>query len=267
MPRAIRQSFLILSLALGALTGAAGAQPAPQTGRDLLERMHAAYLGRWYTSLTFTQKTTTHDADGAEKISTWYESVRYTEKAGTQLRIDVGDPAVGNGVLYTPDSLWVMRAGKLATTRKGGNSILPLIEGVYVQSVARTTAELAPSGVDLSRRVVDGRWNDRPVWIAGAESAADTTSPQFWVDAERNLVVRAIFVPAPGAPVMDMRLDAVVPVARGWLATKCIFYVGGKVVQVEEYGDWHAPVDLAPGLFDPATWTTAPHWAPKGRTP
>jgi hypothetical protein len=250
-----------------ALAGQAARQGAPTTGLDALQQMHDAYAGRWYTSLTFTQKTSTRGADGTEKVTTWYESVRYSETGGTQLRIDVGDPSEGNGVLYSPDSLWVMRAGKLATARKGGNALVPLIEGVYVQPVARTTAELAPTGVDLSRTVVSVRWNDRPVWIVGATSAADTTSPQFWVDTERKIVVRAILVPAPGAPKMDIRLEGVVPLANGWLATKCTFYVGGVVSQIEEYGDWKANVALPAALFDVAGWTTAPHWAAKGRAP
>jgi hypothetical protein len=250
---------------LSALPGAAGAQSAPRTGRDLLQHMRDAYAGRWYTTLTFTQKTTTRGADGAETVSTWYESLRYTDATGAQLRIDTGDPAAGNGVLYSGDSLRVMRAGKLAATRKGGNALVPLIEGVYMQPVARTVAELVPTAVNLELAVVNGRWNDRPVWIAGATSPADTTSPQFWVDRERNVVVRAIFVPVPGAPTMDMRLDGVVPVAGGWLATKCTFFVAGVQQQVEEYQDWKANVELPAGLFEVATWTTAPHWAAKGR--
>jgi len=242
-------------------------QRAPVTGVDALQQMRDAYAGRWYTSLTFTQKTSTRGADGAEKVTTWYESVRYSETSGTQLRIDIGDPSEGNGVLYSADSLWVMRAGKLAVARKGGNALLPLIEGVYVQPVARTTAELAPTGVDLARPVVNGRWNEQPVWIVGATSAADTASPQFWVDTESKIVVRAILVPAPGAPKMDIRLEGIVPLANGWLATKCTFFVGGVVSQVEEYGDWKANVPLPAALFDIASWATAPHWAAKGRAP
>jgi hypothetical protein len=238
---------------------------APASGLDLLQRMLATYRGRWFKTLTFTQTTTRRGADGAESITTWYESLRQTDGRGTQLRIDIGDPAAGNGVLYSADSLWVMRGGHLATARPGGNALLPLIEGVYLQPVVRTAEDLAPAGINLGRTVLTARWNDRPVWIAGAASLADTASPQFWVDVERRVVVRAILVPAPGAPLMDVRLDSLVPLAGGWLATRCAFFVGGSRVQMEEYHDWAANVDLAPGLFDVATWTTAPHWAkPRG---
>jgi hypothetical protein len=267
MPGPLIRPFAVALTVIGALSAGAAGQAVTLTGRDLLQRMHDAYRGRWYTSLTFTQKTTARGADGNETVTTWYESVRHTDASGTQLRIDVGDPAAGNGVLYSPDSLWVLRGGKLVASRKGGNALLPLIEGVYVQPVDRTAAELAPTGVDLARAVLNSRWNDRPVLIVGAASAADTTSPQFWVDAERNIVVRAILVPAPGTPLMDMRLEGMVPLAGGWLATKCTFFVAGVRQQVEEYGDWKANVPLPAALFDVASWTTAPHWAAKGRAP
>ena len=233
----------------------------PATGRDLLLAMRDAYGDRWFTSLTFTQKTTKRAADGTETIAIWYESLRYTAAKGAELRIDIGDPRAGNGVLYTADSSWRFAAGKLVTARAGGNALIPLIEGVYVQPVARTIAELGPTGVDPSRAVVNGRWHDRAVWIAGAASSADTTSPQFWVDVVNKAVVRAIFAPVPGAPVMDMRLERIVPVAGGWLATRCEFYVNGSLVQAEDYEGWRGNVTLAPELFDPATFSAAPHWA------
>jgi hypothetical protein len=60
---------------------------------------------------------------------------------------------------------------------------------------------------------------------------------------------------------MDARLDKLVPLAGGWLATQCEFFVEGKRIQLEQYADWKANVALPAPLFDPATWTTAPHWA------
>jgi hypothetical protein len=157
--------------------------------------------------------------------------------------------------------VWIFRDGKLTQTRAGGNVLIPLIQGAYVQPVDRTAAELAPAGVDLSRPVLRFRWYDRPVWIAGAASPADTTSPQFWVDVRTLAVVRAILKPVPTAPVMDVQLERLVQVDGGWLATRCEFYVNGKRTQTEEYSDWKGNVALAPGMFDAATWTTAPHWA------
>lgn len=150
-------------------------QTPPTTGRDVLRVMHDAYAGRWFTTLIFTQQTTGRAADGKVTVATWYESLRYTDATGTQLRIDTGKPSAGNGVLYSADSLWAFRAGKQVAAKSGGNALLPLVAGVYLQPVARTAAELAPTGVDLSRAVVMGTWHGRPVWIAGVTTLSDTT--------------------------------------------------------------------------------------------
>lgn len=240
-------------LAVFAITTGIAAQQPPANGREVLQRMHDAYAGKWYTTLTFKQQTTQWRPDGTQNVSGWLESLRYAPDVGTQLRIDIGDVAAGNGVLYTADSTWVVRAGKVTATRPQGNEFLPLIEGVYMQPVERTVRELAGTGIDFGK-VGAARWEGRPAWIVGASSAADSTSPQFWVDVERNVVVRMILVPAPSTPVMDIHLAKYVPLEQGWLATKVEMYVAGKPRQFEEYSDWRAGMELPDALFDPAQW-------------
>jgi hypothetical protein len=240
---------LLLGLALLGRAADAEAQEAAN-GRAVLEAMRAAYAGRWFTTLTFVQKTRKRTPDGKETVETWYESLRHTEAAGTQLRIDIGLPAEGNRVIYSAGETQIYRAGKRVAVRTGGNALLPLIAGVYLQPVERTLAELKPVGIDFARSPVRGRWEQRPVWLVGAASATDTVSPQFWVDVERNVVVRALFAPVPGAPVMDIRLGRMVPLGGGWLATHCEFFVDSKLVQVEDYEDWKVGVELPAALFD-----------------
>jgi hypothetical protein len=256
MPSLLALASLVV---LGA--GTSPASHAPATGREALEAMRRAYGGKWYSTLTFVQKTTRKDAQGKDTVETWFESLRYTAGRGTELRIDRGSPSEGNGVLYTARRTRVFRAGALSADRAGGNALLPLIEGVYLQPVATTIDELAPTGVDWSRPVVPGRWEERPVWILGASSKDDSHSPQVWVDVERKVVVRALLVPVPGAPFMDVRIERFVSLGGGWLGTRCEFLVGGKVDQLEDYEDWKAGVDLSLALFEPATFRTAKHWA------
>jgi len=236
---------------------AASAQSTPKSGSEVFQRMHDAYAGKWYRSLTFVQTTTQRRPDGTDAVSTWYESLRQNGNA-TQLRIDVGDPSAGNGVLYTADSVWRVRDGKLSAASAGGNEFLPLIEGVYFNPVSQTLRELDSTHIDMSR-VSEGSYQGRRVWIVGA-SPSDTTTPQIWIDAERNVAVRAILSPAPSVPVLDIHLDGYVPIENAWLATKITMTQGGVPRQAEEYRDWKVNVDLPASLFDVATWTTAPHW-------
>jgi hypothetical protein len=243
----------------------ASAQSTPKTGEEVLQRMHDAYAGKWYRTLTFVQKTTRYQPDGTPSVSTWFESLEHAGPGVTRLRIDIGDPAAGNGMLYTADSTTRFRGGKVTAAQAGGNEFLPMIEGVYMQPVSRTMTELKGTGIDMSK-VTKGTWQGRPAWIVGASSPGDSTSPQFWVDTDRNVVVRMILAPAPNAGTMDIHLDDYVPLDKGWLATKIAMNVNGKPVQTEQYSEYKANVELPKELFDPGQWVSAPHWA-RGRKP
>ena len=253
-------SFAAVSTSCASAKSMQSIAPTPTTGAEVLDRMRAAYAGKWYHTLRFAQKTTIRRQSGTDTVQTWYESLRHTPESGTRLRIDIGNPAEGNGVLYTADSTYVFRAGKLTATRAGGNEFLPLIEGVYVQPVSQTVKELAATNVDLSR-VTSGEWRGRKVWIVGVTSPTDTLAPQFWVDADRNVVVRMLLQPAPTAPTMDIHLDDYVDLSGGWLATKVQMYVSGARRQAEEYSDWQAGIPLDRALFEAASWSSARHWA------
>jgi hypothetical protein len=252
------RSLVTVALATFATTLTA---QAPRDGSAVLDGMRTAYAGKWYHTLTFVQRTMQVRRDGTTSVTTWHESLRHTPATGVQLRIDIGDLAAGNGMLYTADSTWVVRNGALQGVRDSGNEFLPLIEGVYVQPLAKTVAEVSAMKIDLSR-VHAGTWRDRPVWVVGANAAADTSSPQFWVDRQRNVVVRAILRPDT-ATTLDIALDGYQPVGPAWLATNIVMAINGKVIQSEEYSDWKTNVDLPASLFDVKSWTTGPHWAKK----
>ena len=250
-----------LALVLTAVLSTAGISPAgaQSPGEQVLQRMHDAYAGKWYHTLRFVQKTTQHRPDGSTVIATWYESLRHTA-AGVELRIDIGDPAKGNGILYTADSSWRFRDGKLVAASADGNEFLPVIEGVYVQPLARTVADLAPAKMDLAR-VAHATWEGRAATIVGVASTADSTSPQLWIDDERNVAVRMIIPGGANRPPFDVRLTDYVPVGGGWLATKVILSIGGVPAQIEDYADWKVDVDLPDALFSRTAWIPARHWA------
>lgn len=229
----------------------------PATGTELLQRMHDAYDGKWYKTLTFVQKTTRTQANGVADTSTWYESL----KSPDRLRIDFGDPAKGNGALYTADSLYVVRGGKVTRTLASGNPFLPFVVGVYDQPLATTLRQLAPYHFDLSRIRAD-TWQGQPVYVVGATSAADLDSPQFWIDRDRLIAVRFLvkLSPAPDARPNDIRLEKYVPVGGGWLATHVAIMDGAIVAQAEDYRDWKGDVTLPSDFFVAERWSEVPHW-------
>lgn len=219
--------------------------------------MHDAYDGKWYKTLTFVQKTIITRPTGVVDTSTWYEAL----KSPDRLRIDFGDPAKGNGALYTADSLYVIRGGKLTRTIGSGNPFLPFVAGVYDQPIETTLRQLATYNFDLSRIRVD-TWQGRPVYVVGAASASDLDSPQFWIDQDRLVAVRFLvkLSPAPDAKPNDVRLDKYVAVGRGWLATHIAVMDGTVVVQAEDYSDWQGNVALPNDFFVAERWSDVPHW-------
>ena len=246
--------------ALSAALAACGQHPGrtvPITdGRSVLARMREAYDGRWYQTLTFTQSTHFIRRDGTRDSATWYESV----KGGDRLRIDIGPPSQGNGALYRGDSLISMRNGQVARRIALGNPFLPLIMGVYLQPLDTTVRQVTGFGFTLDH-VREATWEGRPAWVVGGTSDADTLAPQFWVDRERLVLLRMkVGIGAPNTPLADISLGGYVETGGGWLATRVTINNNGQV-QTEDYHDWRPNVPLSDALFDPAQWTTAPHWA------
>ena len=251
-----RLALLPVVLLVTGFHGATRPSAPASVGERTLERMHAAYAGSWYKTLTFHQKTTVFSDTSAPHIQQVDEAI--AELNGrTFLRIDVGSLSDGNGVLYTSDSAWVVRKGTLAAARPTGNEFLPLIEGVYVQPVAQTADELRREHFDLTKGY-ERSWNGMQVSVVGAESAADTTSAQFWVDRERNVLVRMVMVFSP-TQTFDVLLGHYERAGKGWLATHVELRSGGHPFQNEDYSDWHVDAALSPALFDVNHWTAASH--------
>src|SRR4051794_21421103 len=107
MRQSIRRPVLVLAPLVAALVsvacasgGARAAGGAPVSGEQLVSRMRERYDGRWFRTLTFTQRTTRRLPDGSEQRSTWLEATEAPER----LRIDIGPREAGNGALFRGDS-------------------------------------------------------------------------------------------------------------------------------------------------------------------
>ncbi|HEX2778435.1 MAG TPA: histidine phosphatase family protein [Gemmatimonadaceae bacterium] len=226
--------------------------PLPRDGVEVLTRMHDAYAGKWYRTVTFTQTTTQHAPDGRERVSTWHEALL----APSTLRIDIGDPADGNVVIYTADSSYRVRGGKLVRAEADANPFMPFVSSLYHVPVSRTLNDIARWKFDLTKVRADVR-DGRPIWVVGATEASDTTSPQFWVDAERLVTTRLILGPDGNQPALDISLGGYQPAGEGWIATDVDMRSGGKSVQREQYADVRANVELPVSMFDPHQWAVA----------
>lgn len=256
-----RPAFLVALAAslAGATPALAQSSGTPKNGRELVQRMHDRYDGKWFHTLTFVQWTTRRHPDGTPLEETWFEATQ-----GDRLRIDIGPPSEGNGILFTSDSVYRVQGGKVTRMSADANPLLPFVTTLYLEPVPRTLERLARDTYDLSTIRVD-TLDGRAVYVVGAHARGDRTSPQFWVDAERLVLSRMLLPPKGRTPVdstgmEDIRMSDYVPAAGGLLATRVEVRVNGEMVQREQYTNWSVDVPLAAELFDAATWTRVPHW-------
>ncbi len=85
-------------------------------GRDVVRAAQARYAGKWFTTMTFVQKTTyptrTANAPGGV-IQTWYETMQLPG----MLRIDIAPASSGTGMVFRNDSLYQFSGGTLRGAR------------------------------------------------------------------------------------------------------------------------------------------------------
>ncbi len=250
----MRPRAALVALALS-LPGAARAQTPPANGEQLIAAMHDRYAATWYRTLTFVQKSTWYKPDGSEaRVQTWREALA----APGRLRIDIGDGPRRTGAIYRADSTYSFAADTLTGASAQRNLLLVLGFDVYAQAPAHTADVLRAEGIDLAR-IHRGTLDGQPAWVVGA-AEGDSTSRQFWVDAERLLFVRLIQPNRASTAWQDIRFNRYVPEPGGWLADQVQVWVRGQLTYQEDYSDVRVNATLDPDLWNPKAWATVPLW-------
>ncbi|MEO8563808.1 MAG: hypothetical protein ABI601_17145 [bacterium] len=226
-----------------------------RTGEDVLDAMRDRYTGKWYNTLTLTQKTSRLLPNGTWNVQTWYEAMRLPGR----LRIDFDPLSSGNGVLYARDSQFVVQNGRPLRGDPGINPLLVLGFDVYFAPVARTLARLRREGFDMTR-VHETTFQSRPMLVVGARKG-DFNRKQFWIDSDRMVFVRMLEpTPRDTSKMQDIRFVNYERRGSAWIAPRVEIWTEGKLVFYEDYEDVKTGVTLDDALFDPAKWKTAKHW-------
>jgi hypothetical protein len=113
MHRSAKWKAILIGLAACTLSAARTYAQEIRSGEALLTAMHDRYAGNWYDTVTFTQKSTTIYPDGTSKSETWYEAAMLPGK----LRIDIGPPSEGQGVIIAGGTLTAFKKGEVSGTR------------------------------------------------------------------------------------------------------------------------------------------------------
>jgi len=222
---------------------------------QLLAGMRDRYAGKWYRNLTFVQTSTFLRPDGTpSRVETWYEAGIIPGR----LRIDLGEPSRGNGVVYRGDSVYTFQGGKVVDRRVGRNVLLILGFDVYAQPTQRTMQQLAAEHIDLSLLRTDTLYGKR-MYVVGA-GPRDSTSAQFWVEADRLLFVRLMQTDTARHITSDIRFEKYVQHGGGWVAEEVRVLRGGHLAFREVYANVRVDVPLDEDLFVPEKWSAATHW-------
>jgi len=223
-------------------------------GEALLRAMHDRYQNNWYETLTFTQKSTTHNADGTDKSEIWSEALLLPGK----LRIDIGSPADGNGVLIADGTYTSFKEGKATATRPFVHMLLVLGFDVYRQSPQVTIDQAKGEGFDL-KKFHEDTWQGQPAYVVGADKG-DLKSKQFWIEKKRMLFVRMIQPDRTDATkTAESRFGDYRQLPVGLVAARVAFFVDGKNVFTEEYSEIVANPKLDAAIFDAKQYASA-HW-------
>ena len=248
-----RRAVLILAAVCALLAAGIPAQEI-RDGETLLRAMHGRYQNNWYETLTFTQKSTTHNDDGTDKSEIWHEAMLLPGN----LRIDIGPPADGNGMLVANGALTSFQNGKASDPHPFVHMLLVLGFDVFRQPTQATVDQIKGQGFDLTKLREDS-WDGESVYVVGADKG-DLKSKQFWVEKKRLLFVRMI---APdrrdAAKTADSRFADYRQLPVGWVAARVEFFVAGKNVFSEEYSEIQTNPKLDPAIFDRRQFNSQ-HW-------
>ena len=199
-----------------------------RSGAELVTAMHKRYCNGPCKIYSFSQRNTHYKADTVSGHSEWHEIIEFPVK----FRIDFGDKAKGNYVVFKNDSVFNYKSGKLVKMKADSNSLLLLLGGMYYRPIEDVLARIKTQGYDLNT-ISSQKWNGEEVFVIGAREN-ELSKNQVWI-SKKTLRILRILESLNETEQMDMRFEAHQDWCKGYVETKVSFRRNGKLEQVEEY--------------------------------
>jgi hypothetical protein len=212
--------------------------------------MRQKYGGQWFKTLSFTQNNTLYSTRGGETNSQWRQRIAVPGK----LRIDYLPLTQRSGVLFDGSRVHTFDNGRAIDAQPGVNPLLLITADLYVQPIERTRQLLDSLGFDLTKLRKD-TWEGQPAHVLGA-AAGDSTTSQFWVDAEKLVTVRVVQKEHRGTRdiVTDVRFGKFMDFGGFPIATEVLQYRDGRLVFREQYVDVKVNDPIPDATFDATKW-------------
>jgi hypothetical protein len=237
-------------------TVAAPAQPSAPSindGRSVLGAMRQKYADKWYKTLSFTQNNILYPTRGGETKSTWRQHIAVPGK----LRIDYLPLSQRSGVLFDGSRVHTFDNGRAIDVQPGVNAQLVVTADVYAIPVDRSAQLLDSLGFDLSKFRRD-TWDGQAAYVIGA-GAGDSTSSQFWIDADKLVALRFVQKDRRGTReiVTDIRFGKFADMVGLPIPTEVTQYRDGRLLFREQRVDIRVNDPIPEATFDPTKWVAA----------
>lgn len=219
---------------------------------SVLHEMYNRYKGKWQKTLRFVQHTEKYRNDSLIGTETWYETIVYPD----MFRIDFGNPANGNCVIFRNDSVYIFKDHQLNKQKHEGNDLLFLIGGMYYAPNFDTVIErLTAMHYDI-RKGHKTKWKGKSAYVIGANNEDEHVNQLFIARDNFNILKSVKY---DGDKKKEVIFEKHIPAGGGWSETLVTFYSDGHLVQKEAYRDVVANDNINPAIFsptDPWQW----HW-------
>ncbi|WP_223034072.1 hypothetical protein [Hanstruepera marina] len=212
------------------------------SSKKIVESMKSMYNNKWYSNLTFKQKTSFYQNDTLQREETWYEAMKMPEG----LIVKTGSMDSGNGFIFKKDSMMVFTNGDVTRKMKTIHDLLVLGFSVYFETSEETIDKLVASGFDLSYF----KDLDKYYVIGNPEKK------QAWIEKERLLFYKVEYFDRYNNKMVT-EFNKYQRLGQAWIAPEVLFFRNGKLYMKEEYYDIDSPNELPKGLFNTATFKSA----------
>jgi hypothetical protein len=234
-----RLLLIVLALSFGA---AASAQIS--SSHDVITSMHHRYLGKWYSNLTFVQKTSYYKEGEFLREETWFEAMKMPE--GLIIKFDSLSSA--SGMIFKNDTMSVFRNGEIVNSSRRVHDLLVLGFSVYFDPVAATLQKLEEAGFDTSSFK-----EEENHYVIGHPS-----SKQAWISKDKLLFTRLEKANSDGSR-SAIEFNKYEKLGKAWIAPEVIFSRDGIMTMKEEYRNIATPKKLLnlfnQQKFQDITWT------------
>ncbi len=216
-------------------------------GSEIIKRMHTQWKGKWGKNMRFDQSVYHYENDSVIKEEVWQEIL----SSPKNLQIRFNGFESGNGILFKNDSVFHFAEGNLVKEEARVHHLLLLGFDVYFLSPEETEKKLTELGFDLKKSYTrkSKRGN---VIVVGTDNPGDLTSSQFWINARKLYLEKALLNRNGNISEVEMKNYQVI--ATFPVATEIDFKQNGNLFMREKYYNVSFPKEVDSKIFDPGNF-------------